>query len=222
MRKLLLSLFFFGVFFGITAQAQISEGSRSMSAGSQNAMVITLPGTTDKFVDKQWKDFMKKYDGKVKNGEGKNMTFTDDAKIADIGGANTVDVYAQALEKGEDVEFVMWVDLGGAYLSSQQHKERYTGAEKFLMRFALQVATEQTKEELKEEEKKMKNLENDMKRLERDNERYHKEIQDAEQRIQKAKSDIEQNLRDQEEMQRMIKEQEKMLDLVKKKLKDLK
>lgn len=222
MRKLLLSLLFFGLFFCFSAQAQISEQSRSMSAGSQNAMVITLPGTTDKFVEKQWKDFMKKYDGKVKSGDGKNMTFTDDTKIPDVGGANTVDVYAQINEKGDDVEFVMWVDLGGAYLSSQQHQDRYTGAEKFLMRFALEVATEQTKEEMEGEEKKLNDLEKDLERLERDNERYHKEIKDAEERIEKAKADIEQNLRDQEETQRLIKEQEKLVEMVQKKLKDLK
>ncbi len=208
-------------FFIFNADAQITEESKSMSLGVRNAFVLEIPDTKASFVDKLWKKYIKTYGGKTKKTRGSNEVFTDDAEVVAMGGANTIDIYASSDDRGEGSNLTMWVDLGGAFLASETHPDRYMEGEKFLMRFALFVAKENTVIELEEEEKQFKRLQANLKRLERDNERYHREIEQAKETIRKAEAGIETNLLDQEETNQQIEIQQGVLDAVKKRLSEL-
>ncbi len=202
--------------------AQIKEETRKLPSGAANALVIELPSTTEKLVNKVWKDFIKNYDGKTKRERDIDGWFTNDAEIIAIGGNNTIDVYAGIVEVGENVEFSMWVDMGGAFVSSKAYPNEYTEAEKILLIFALEVAREQTKENLENEQKELKKLENQLSRLERDNERYNQEIENARERIRRAEADIEQNLRDQTDTQKKIELQIAIVNEIEERLNNLK
>ena len=202
-------------------EAQVSEDSRSMSLGIQNALILDLPDTNDKLADKLWKKFVKPYGGKVKKLRKSDEWFSDNAEIVAIGGSNALDVYAKAQEAGDDTEMILWVDLGGVFLSSSEHPDEFVEGEKLLMRFALFVAKEKTKIELEAEEKKLKQLNSSLKKLKRDNERYHREIEAAKERIKKAEANIDTNVVEQEETTQMIEMQKETVKMVKQKLADL-
>ncbi|NRA48787.1 MAG: hypothetical protein HRU12_06615, partial [Phaeodactylibacter sp.] len=115
----------------------------------------------------------------------------------------------------------MWVDLGGAYLSSRQHRDRYAEAEKMLIRFGLEVAREKVKIELKEQEDVLKGLNRDLERLVSEKDKSEREIERAKEAIIKAEKDIENNLQAQEDKADAIKAQEAVIRAVQKRLNDL-
>ncbi|MCB0620164.1 MAG: hypothetical protein KDC43_00935 [Saprospiraceae bacterium] len=205
----------------VRLQGQITESTRSMNMGSQNALILEIPNADDKLVEKWWKQYMKDYDAKTKRVKGSDEELSDDADIPGIGAGNTVDVYSLTERSGNGVRQVVWFDLGGAFLSSQMHGDRYVEGEKFMMRFGLYVTKEMIQIELKEEEKRMKDLESDLKKLQRDNEKLHEDIADYERRIEEAKAGIEQNLLDQKAREKDIESQQNVIEEVKKKLSEL-
>jgi len=203
------------------AFGQIIEEDKSMSLGVKNALVLELPGTSEKIVDKLWKKYSKDFDGKTKKDRKSDEWFTDDGNIISIGGANTLDVYARIGSVGDAVSLTAWFDMGGTFLSSYEHPDEYDEAQKILLRFALEVAIETTKIELNGEEKKMKELDNKLKRLQRDKENYEKEIVLAKERIEKAEANIETNEKDQSNTNEAIEAQRGVIEQVQDKLRQL-
>ena len=44
----------------------VSEGARDFVSGTQNALIIELPGVEDKMAEKVWKNYIDKFGGKTK------------------------------------------------------------------------------------------------------------------------------------------------------------
>lgn len=204
-------------------QAQIEEGVRSMSQGSNNSLSLDIPNANAKLAKKVWTKYLKSTTkkGKTKNDRKTGMIFTDDAEMVSIGGANTVDIYLRLTDVGENVNATLWIDLGGAYLSSDMHGDKYNEGEKFLMRYALEVVIEKTKQELKAEEKKGKELAKQLSSLKKKKDGYHKEIEIAENKIREAEANIERNIGEQKSTNTAITEQDAVIEAVKQRLKDL-
>ncbi len=203
-------------------QAQVSENVKTMSQGAKNALELEIPGVNAGLVADVWKDFMKDHYGSKPKWDRRNKEWlSDDAKVAAIGQGNTVDVYASADERGNSVLFSAWFDLGGAYLDSREHAERYTEAEKMLMRFALEVAHANTRNELDNEQDKLKKLQRELARLQSLNERYHKDIERAKEAIRQAEESIVENVKLQEDTAAQIAGQERTVESVQNRLNDL-
>lgn len=210
--------------FAITfSQAQIEEGVRSMSQGSNNSLSLDIPDVNIKLAKKVWGKYLKANakGGKTKSEKKTGVSFTDNAEVVAIGGANTIDIYARFTEVGANTNVTVWYDLGGAYLSSDMHGDKYTEGEKFLMRFALAVVIETTKLELKAEEKKAKALAKDLANLKKKKEGYHKDIEVAENKIREAEANIESNIKEQEATNTAIIDQDGVIEEVKKRLEEL-
>ena len=162
-----------------------------MSQGKNNALTILLKRTDKKEIEKNLEKFLKKnYDGKTKRNKKSGEIFSDNSKI-DKMSSNTVDIYAIVDEAGEDTQLTVWFDLGGAYLSSAIHTDRFPAGEKVLNDFALTVSKAQVEEELKSQKKSLGKLEGDLKDLEKDEKKLHKDIKEWEEKIAKAKKEIE-------------------------------
>lgn len=204
------------------ANAQVKETSKEMSLGRQSALVLSLPETDEKFANKVWQDYMSEfYDTKVKSNRKTGEWMGDDADIVALGKGQTVDIYTTFVAQKSDVEVTLWVDLGSEFLSSRNYPERYTDAEKLLIRYSLEVAKAKVQVELETEEKELSRLENEIRKLQNSNDRYHKEIEKAKEAIRKAEEEIVKNEKEQETTKALIEDQKKTLELVKKKLNDL-
>ena len=183
-----------------------------MSAGQQSALILEIPSVSQELVSDHWKQYMKDfYREKPKWQRRDDEWLSDDADISVLGAGNTVDIYAKTREREDNVEIQMWVDLGGAFLNSREHPDRYTEAEKLLLRFALEVAKEKMRLDIEEQEDLLKDMNQDLSRLSSQKKRSEREIKRAKETIQKAEADIEQNLQEQEEMQAKITQQEELI-----------
>jgi len=201
--------------------AQITEDVKSMNLGVKNALILELPDTKTKFVSKLWKKHIKDYKGKAKKVKKADELLAKECQIPEIGGEGKVDVYTRFSSNGDNVFMTMWVDLGDNFLASADHPDKYTEAEKFLMRFALEVTKEKIKIEIDKEEDTLKDFEKDMKKLVRANENYHRDIEQAKEKIKKAESNIAQNEVDQKNALQEIEAQKDKVVKVKKRLEDL-
>jgi len=209
----LLSIFCLPVIYG----QQIMEASKPMSQGDNNAIVVTLPDTEEKVVAKEWGDFIKEYKGKLRKIKKSSEIFADDAKIEAMS-SNTVDVYALVSQRGDNTELTAWFDLGGAYLNSETHPDKWGVAQAMMNDFSARVSKTYVANMLQEEEKKLKGLEGDVKSLEKDKEQALKEIEKCEKKIEEAKAAIEEAENKKEQAMKDVEAQKMVVKEVKKKL----
>ena len=221
MKQLILQVFVLFIAGISTLNAQISEDDRPMSLGINNAIILDLPECEAKFVEKCWKDYIKSKGGRARKIKKAGEWVTENTDVLGIGGGGIIDLYTSIENVGDDVEVVLWVDMGDQFLTSLSNGEKYNGTEKFLMRFALYVARKSTELELEQEEKSLKKMEQNLKRLKRDNDRYHREIENAKERIKRAEKNIDQNLIDQDNTKKEIELQKEAIESVESKLEEL-
>ena len=203
---------------GGAALASVREGERVMSQGSKNALTVDLPKTTLKEAEKLWKDYAKQFKGDTKKDKKTDEWLTDNAMIAAIGGANTIDMYTKFSESGDITTVGLWIDLGGAYVDSKAFADKYAEAEKILQNFALTVVREQTKKQLSDQQDDLKKMEKAEKKLEDKNADLLKDIENWKKKIIQAETDIQTNLKQQEEQKAKIEGQKKLVDEIGKKL----
>ena len=177
----------------IFAQVQISEEEKTMSAGINNGFTLELPSDDTKSNMDLWKKLMKKYKGKTKYNKKTGEIFTDNASIPDMSD-NDVDVYA--VINGNQI--TVWYDLGGAYLNSFDHNDKYPAAQFIFEKYYNDVAKLMAENDLKLKEKQAKELAKELRKLEKENQKYHDTIEKAKKMIAEAEAKIEQNLSAQE------------------------
>ncbi|MEW6468680.1 MAG: hypothetical protein AB1458_07135 [Bacteroidota bacterium] len=216
MKKI--SAFFLLLLFGIplfAGKLKVSESKEKIGGGSNNALVITIYEVAPDEIEKEFKSRMKDFDAKVSSKD--DGLFGDNAVIKDMGN-NTVDIYAK-VEKVKDGEarLIVAFDLGGAFLNSSDHKDKYKVAEKIVYDFAIKITKGAIAAQLKAEEKKLEKLTDEQKDLVKKNENLAEDIKEYEQKIAKAKEDIEKNKQEQEKKKSEIEVQKKVVEEVTKK-----
>lgn len=207
----------------------IKEETKSNSKGSFNCLTMELPGTSGKATNKAWSKFIKKLKGKTKFDRKMNEHITDDASLKDMSD-NTVDIITKIEERGaEGTAISVWFNLGVSYLSSNDHPERYPAGEKILKDFANVVSADMIEAELKEAEKKLKELEDLLKKQEKEEAQRTKDIEDyratikkMEENIVTAEGDIKKSEEDQTNTTLTIDEQKKIIDEIQKRLDSVK
>lgn len=204
------------------ATSKVYESEENMATGNNNALILTLEVTSEKLVEKLWKDFMKEYGGKTKGAKGGKENVTTEASIVGIGGVNTLTIYSRtSINVDGYVELMTWFDLGDEYLNSSR-KSNYQEAEQMLLKFAHEVKMEGTKQELEDAEKKLKTFEKEMDKLQRQNDGYHKDIAEAEKKIETAKENIVKNEEQQADSTQKIDLQKQLVEEINRRLSDLK
>lgn len=167
MKKTLLFLSTSFVSLGFAQKISVSESSEKFSTGSQNAAVTTIYEAKLDDVIKEWKKVLKdlKYE-KVK--EDDNEVFGDNILIKDWGN-NPVDFYTKFEEnkKARTIKMSTAVDLGGAYLRSNDNSDKFKYIENMSKDFALKMSKAPIEEQLKEAKEELEKQENKLKDLER-------------------------------------------------------
>jgi len=219
MKKILTLIALFA--FAISSYAQVSETSRSMSQGKNNALTISLKKSDKKSIEKRLEKFLKKnYDGKTKRNKKSGEIFSDNSKIEKMS-SNAVDIYAVVDDAGDDTQLTVWFDLGGAFLSSSIHADRYPAGKKILTDFALTIEKSNVEDNLKSQKKSLGKLEGNLKDLEKDEKKLHKNIKEWEEKIAKAKKEIEEKKSAQKNKTKEIETQKRVVKEVETKLKKL-
>lgn len=166
---------------------EVSESNESFSTGNQNALSITVYGAEKGDVEKAWKKQLKDIKGNVK---AKNEIFADDCRIKKMSD-NTFDVYSKIEETDDGIKVIASFDLGGAYLSSGEHKEQFPFLKDLMYDFAVSETKAAIGSVIKAEEKILEELEDDKKDFEKEIENMNKEIEDYKKKIAENEKDIE-------------------------------
>lgn len=220
MNKMLIATFFLLLLTSIVF-SQLSELPMAMSNGVQNGITVDLQGTDTKVIEKEWIDYMKKYKGKTKKNKKSGEIFTDNATIKNMSD-NTVDVYALAKATNGKTTFTVWYNLGGAYLNSADHPQKYILAKDMINDFATKFSENMAKEALEVEEKKLKKMNGELTDLEKTVKESNLKIEDFKVQIEALERKIETAQQAQLTKQKEIADQEAAVKKAKQKLEDVK
>ncbi|MBK8653308.1 MAG: hypothetical protein IPN20_05340 [Haliscomenobacter sp.] len=197
------------------------EGKRVMSLGTNNSFAVLVDSLSAKEVEKLWIDFLKS--NNIRKPEKDRKTgeiFGDNASLPSLS-ANTIDVYATVTERGAGAEVAVWFDLGGAFLSSNDHADKIPALQSWLDGFLRNTRIRRVELELEGQESFLKELNKEFTKLQKEQENLEKTILDAEKKIQEAKKDLEVNASSQKTRTMEIENQQKVVEQVKDKLKKI-
>lgn len=193
---------------------ELKEMDRLMSKGQKNSFSVVIDGLSRKDIEKSWGKYIKDHDTKSKWDKKKKEYFADNAKISTISD-NTIDVYSQLIESGDRVELIVWMDLGGAFLSTYDHVEKSKAGEAFILNFATNMEKKRVDNFRKKEEDKLGDLRGDLKDMKKDKSKLEKDIEEYEKKIAEAKQKIDENVTNQGKKEEEITVQEKFVERVK-------
>lgn len=201
---------------------KVKESNESFSNGSHNALSVTLYVTDVSMVEKEWKSRMKDF-GYDKSSEKKDEYFFDNVIMKELGN-NTMDVFSKVTENKSEKTVTLTVafDLGGAYLSSSEHKDKFEYVKKMMHDFAVKITKEELDDQIKAAGKVLSNLQGKQSDLEKDNKGLADDIVNYNQKIKKANEQIEQNKKDIETKKGEITAQQKVVDGIKAKKESVK
>jgi hypothetical protein len=198
----------------------VSERKTSMSLGSQNAFFVEVPGADKKLMMKVFEDLTKSY-GKSKENKKAKEYFMTKTRMAAINGSSPVDVYTKFEDGKGQAAMYMFVDMGGAFINSEDHPNQAQVVKQFMDDYYFEVRKKVVVEELKVEEKKQADLEKDLKKLKEKKDDYLAEIEKCKQKILEAEKNIEKNAVDQTNKDKEIETQKSMVKKVVEKLNNL-
>lgn len=219
MKSLYLVLF---LFFSIDSMAQsikVKESNSDFSvAQNVNSLVVEIPYVSQDFVEGKIKKLFKGF-GKHKESKKEHVAMM--VELKDFG-KMPFNAYGVSSVSNNDIVSVRFgFDLGGAFLNSKDHPEKYKVIEKIIEDFASKSVKTWVEGIVREENKRLNNLEKDQKDLVKRKEHLEKEIKDFEKKIADNKNSIKENLDSQSAKKTEIETQIKQVGLVEKQLKSL-
>lgn len=201
-----------------TAKAQttfvVNEVRQFMSKGEQNGLEVILNGTKPDDAKDALEKWAKKFKAKVVSSKKNPEIFIDNATISTVS-ANTVDMYAMIVPVDKGSKITVFVDLGGAFISSAAYGSQYSGMEAALKKLAKDCAIDAVEEQMKAEDKVLKSLNGDLKDLTKDKADAIKDIEKAKKLIQDKEAAIQKNDADQSAKQQQISIQQQIIETVK-------
>lgn len=186
-------LSFITIFFTFQLHAQritVNETTEKFSSGSQNAVSTTIMEADLNDVISEWKKVLKDYKHEKVKDES-NEVFGDNILISDWGN-NPVDFYTKFEEnkKVKTIKMSTAVDLGGMYVKSSEHADKYKLLDKMTREFAIKMSREPIEKKLHAAEKELSKLEEKQKDLEKDNKDLHEDITNYNAKIAKAEKEL--------------------------------
>lgn len=210
------NLLFAALLFSVSMMAQTSpvrELDKSMSFGTRPCFRVEFRNADEDLVEDLWKKFAKeRLNAKIKKDKKTSEWFAP--KLSGNISPNEYTLRSTVEEINKtDVALNVWFDLGTSFLNRREHAQSADEAVSMLSDFYVEVRREVITRELKDAEKKMKDLENAKRKLEKDNDGLHKDIEEYKAKIKKAEDDIvkneqaqNSNVADQEAQRRTVEE----------------
>ena len=184
-------------------KAQVTEETRVMSLGSNPALTTLITGTDTKYVDAEWREYVKIY-GKTAKVKQTKETVTPDVQIVNIGGISKLNLYNLNELAAEGVKTYVWIKKDSTFINSTSNPEEYKASVSFVKEFAHKIKVDLINDELGLEQKNLDKLESNQAKLVKENESLHKLIDDSNKKISQAEIDIETNLKEQDQAEKDI------------------
>jgi hypothetical protein len=197
----------------------VTEQIVAMEGISRNSLTVFVKEANTEDIKKAWKKQLKDLKGKVND---KTFIFADDCKVKEMGD-NTFDVYSVVEEAtAEGVKLVVAFDLGGAYLSTANHPEKYPVGEKILRDFAVEQTKEVVRVRIAAKQAELGGFEKELAGLVSEKAALEKDIVDCQKKIEEANTNIGKNVGNQANKQKEINSMKTLLTELEVKLKAIK
>jgi hypothetical protein len=196
---------------------KVAESEERIAGGKNPVLVVSIYETSVEDAGSKWRSLMKDYKGKVKMDD---EIKSDNTVISAINDNNTIDISAK-IEKVTDHEIKLTVafNLGGAFLSSANNKDKCNAAKTFLSDFAVKTTKEAIAGLRKVAERQFSDLESQQRDLEKKQEKltssiedYKQKIVDYNSKIKEAEDNTTKNKADQEKKKQEVAAQKKIVD----------
>lgn len=203
----------------LAQSVKVKESNSDFSvAQNVNALVVEIPYVSQDFVEGKIKKLFK---GLGKHKESKKEHVALMVELKDFGKMPFNAYAVSSMSSNEIVSIRFGFDLGGAYLNSKDHPEKYKVIEKIIEDFASKTVKSWVEDIVRDENKRLNSLEKEQKYLVKRKELLEKEIKDFEKKIIDNKNSIKENLENQSTKKNEIETQKKQVELVEKQLKSL-
>jgi len=200
-----------------TFAQDVIEKKASMSLGAQSSFYVEIPGADKKIAEASMSEMLKEY-GKLKENRKAKESFLMATKIQKINGTSPIDLYVRQDEGKNMMTTYIWIDLGGAFANSEEHKSQSDAIRQFMADYFITARKKVVENELKEEEKNLNKLNKDLSRLEDRNKGFHDDIAKAKKKIEEAENNIVKNIVEQEDKTKEIESQKEVVKKVTEKL----
>jgi hypothetical protein len=202
-RKTLIT-FYTLIFFSVSIYAQniraVETSDKLVDANKAlSVMVYETPQST---VEKEWKSFMKKNDGKISTEHG--AIVANNVLLKELG-SNIVTVYARVEKDDNAVKLIVAV----------VPESELSGMKRIMENFSRELTKESIADQQKDAEKALDNAERLLTHLERDNSDLHNSVTRLNDKIKDTEKDIQDNLKAQDEAKKILDEKRKSLNAVK-------
>lgn len=177
--------------FSLSAQSEPYEKEVTMSLGTHPAVVLDMTEIDAKDALMYWEDYMKEY-SKIKRNKKADEYYGEGVSVPLISTAN-LDLYSKIEDLKGNSRLYLWVDNGGAFISSSSDPEAMNNLKTFISDFAISSEKRHVESLLEVEMKNLTKFEKDLKGLQKDKSGYEKEIEDAKEKIMKNEKNIEEN-----------------------------
>jgi hypothetical protein len=164
----------------------VTEAEEQINNSKYNSLsVMVYSGNVDD-VKKAWKKQLKEMKGKVSD---KKVLFADDCELKAMGD-NSFDVYSRLEEVStEGVRLIVAVDLGGAYLSSVAHGDKFKAMRDVIYNFGVAQNKAVVGVEIEAQNKVLSGLEKELADLEKQNQKLDKDLADYKEKIKNGEAD---------------------------------
>jgi hypothetical protein len=193
---------------------ELKESEYNFAKGKHHGFSIPIFESTINHIEKDWKKLMKQWHGKV-DGK-KHEYFTDNASLKAIG-ENVFDTYAYCKKGSDNIEFIVAVDLGGAFLNDKQHSSKAKAFKKELISFAKESSKNGLDIKIKEQTEKEQQFSKQLDHLIKQQEKLTENIESWKAEIEKAENEILNNNKEQEAKKNEVDEQSQVLEQLKNK-----
>ena len=184
--------------------AQVREEKLNMILGVNNALIIEIPDADKSYVEKEWREFMKKY-GKVDKVKKTSQWLIQSTNLVNYDDLDRVNIYAEALDKVVPTELAAWVQIGTVFINSTDNPDAYQAGVSLLTDFALKVKIDLINIELEQHQKVLDKYQSNLTRLETNHTKYVSTTDKAHKDIATAEDNVVKNQQDQESSQADIK-----------------
>ena len=198
-------------FISLSLLAQVEEGPVMMSMGEFKAFTVVLENADYKRAENVWKDYTKPY-GKFDRDRKRKEFRAEAINIPSVSRSTDFSVTLKLNEQRNQTTAHVFFQDDGNYVDSSMDGELADRMRTFVEHYQYEVDRKVLEEQIKEEEKRLKNLHKDLSKLENKNNDLHKDIEKFEKKIIEAEEDIQENLKYQDDKQIEIRNQTKVVE----------
>lgn len=166
---------------------EVKEIVDFMSQGKRPGIQATIPTANATVVMSNWKKFLKTFGKRHKHRI--NEIFSDDMLISSIS-ENTFDMYSSLEPYPGGVFLQVFVDLGGAFLSSKKHTQEQEVLLNILKDFAITESVRAIEKNLKIEEKRLLQLDSERETLKIDEINLMEQLKKYQEAVEKIEAGI--------------------------------